>query len=134
MFASDLVFVRANELPVEHDLFTGHVETIHRMRPREDQPSHGIVCAAELEEVRAPDGEVGALARRKLTNVVTAEDRGAAPRRQAQSLSRRHCFRPAASARDEQRLFDLEEEIASFIRGGAVDSEADPYVCIQEVT
>src|SRR5439155_25191908 len=42
--------------------------------------------------------------------------------------------RAAATARHEQRLLHLEEQVAALVRGGAVDAEADANAGVEQVT
>ena len=99
-------------------------EPVDAMRRREDEPGDGILGAAELEAVRAPDREVGALARLERADVVAAEHGRAAACPEAKRLARGHRPRPAAPARDEQRLLHLAEQVAPLVRRRAVDAEA----------
>ena len=62
---------------------------------------------------------------RELADVVPAEHRRAAARPEPQRLAYGHRARAAAAPRDEQRLLDLEEEVAALVRGRAVDAEPD---------
>ena len=63
--------------------------------------------------------------------------RGGAPRRRRASPSRsasRAVIAVAAAppARDEQRLLDLEEEVAPLVRGRAVDAETDAHARVEQ--
>ena len=100
---------------------------------REDESGDEIVGAAELEAVGAPDGDVGALARLERADVVAPQHRGAAARAESDRLARRHRGSPPAAARDEQRLLDLEEQVAALVRRRAVDAEADADARVEEV-
>src|SRR6266516_3552072 len=128
MFLCDLGFIGTDEMPVADDLLAADVETIDPMRAREDEPGDGIVGTAELEPVGAPDRDVGALAGRELADVVASEHRRPTTRAEPQGLPRVQRLRAAAGTRDEQRLLHLQEEIAAFVRGGAVDSQPDSDV------
>ena len=88
--------------------------------------------AAELETVDPPDGEVRALARLERADVVAAEHGGAAAGAEREGVADGHRRRPAAAAGDEQRLLDLEEEVAPLVRGRAVDAEPDAHVRAEE--
>ena len=101
------------------------------MRAGEDQPGHRVGGAAELEPVRRPDGEVGALARRDRADVVACQHLGAAARSQPDRLPCSHRLRPAAPARDEQRLLDVVEEVAALVRRRPVDAEPDAHARLQ---
>src|SRR5581483_77782 len=88
---------------------------------------------AELEAVRAPDGEVGALPRLERAEVVAAEHGRAAPRGEPQRLAGGQRLAAAAPARDEQRVLDVDEQVAALVRGAAVDAEADAHVRVQQL-
>ena len=60
-------------------------------------------------------------------DVVARQHLGAAARSQPERLPRGHRLRPAASARDEQRLLDVVEEVAALVRRRAVDAEPDAH-------
>ncbi len=62
MSARDLALVGAHERPVANDLVAADDQPVDAMRPREDEPGDRVGGPAELETVRPPDGEVGALA------------------------------------------------------------------------
>jgi hypothetical protein len=89
--------------------------------------------AAELEPVRAPDGEVGALARLERADVVAAEHGGAAAGAEPERVACRHRRGPPAAARDEQRLLHLEREVAALVRRAAVDAEADADARVEQL-
>src|SRR6266516_3185723 len=116
MFLCNLALVGPDEVAVANDLLASDVETIDSLRSREDEPGDEIVGTTELEPVGAPDREVGSLPGRELTDVVASEHRRAASRAQPQRVARSQCSRPAARPRDEQRLLDLEEEVAPLVR------------------
>ena len=118
---------------VADDRLAADDEPVDAVRAGEDDSGHGVVGAAELEAVGAPDGEVGALARLERADVVTAEHGRAAARAEPDRVARRHRRAAAAAARDEQRLLDLEEEVAALVRGGAVDAEADADARVEHV-
>jgi len=75
MFLRDLGLVGPHEMALADDFLAADVETIDSVGPREDEPGDEIVGAAELQAVRPPDGEVGALSRRELADIVAAEHR-----------------------------------------------------------
>ena len=101
--------------------------------PRGRGPATGSAAPRELEPVGAPDREVGALARLERADVVAPEHRGAAARAEPQRLAGGQRLRAAAPARDEQRLLDLEEEVAALVRGRAVDAEPDAHARVEQV-
>ena len=107
-------------------------QPVDAMRPADDQVADEILGAAELEPVRAPDGEVGALARRERADVVAAQHLGAAARREAQRVARGQRRRAAAAARDEQRVLHVDEEVAALVRGAAVDAEPDAHAGVEQ--
>src|SRR5207247_2671886 len=113
MLAGDLVLVGVRQATVADNLFAADVEPVDAVRPGEHEPAHGIGGATELESVGPPDREVGALTGRQLADVVPSEDRGAAARPESQRIARGQRRGAAPDARDEQRLLDLEEEIAA---------------------
>ena len=104
-----------------------------RCGPARDPAGDEVVGAAELEPVRAPDRDVGALARLERADVVAAEHPGAASRSEPERIPRRHRLRAAAPARDEQRLLDLEAQVTALVRRRAVDAEADAHARVDEV-
>ena len=55
---------------------------------------------------------------------------GAEPKR----LAGRHRPRTAAAPRDEERLLDLEEEVAALVRRRTVDAEPDAHACVRHPT
>ena len=61
------------------------------------------------------------------------EHRRAAARAEPERLACRQRLGPAAAARDEQRLLDLEGEVAALVRGRAVDAEADADARVEEL-
>src|SRR5580765_2932574 len=130
VFARDLLLVRVGETAVAHDVLAADEQPVDAMRAREDEAPDEVVGAAELEAVRAPDREIGALAGLERADVGAAKHRRAAPCGQAKRLAGAH--RPAAAATaaetpgDEECLLDLEEKVAPLVRRGAVDTEADP--------
>ena len=90
MLARDLVLVGVDEVPVADDFSPRDVEPVDPVRRGEDEAGDGIGGAAELEAVRPPDREVGALSGRELADVVAAEHRRAAARPQPERLANRH--------------------------------------------
>src|SRR4029079_14838848 len=109
------------------------IEPVDPVRPGEDETCDEVFGAAELQPVRPPDGQIRALAGRELPDVGSAEDSGAATRAEAERRPGVEVLRAAAGACDEERLFDFEEEIAAFVRGGAVDAEADTDARVEQV-
>ena len=59
MGASDLGLVGAHERAATDDVLAADDEAVDPVRAGQDEPGDGVVCAAELEPVGAPDGEVG---------------------------------------------------------------------------
>src|SRR6266516_6919062 len=133
MFLRDLALISPCKVAVTDDLFAVDVEAIHSVGSRQDEPSDEIVRAAELEAIRPPDGDVCALAWRELADVIATKYRRAAPCAEPQGLADIHCLRAATGARDEQGLLDLDEEVAALVRGRPVDTESDPYICIEQL-
>ena len=80
MFLCELPFVCTDEVALADDLLAADEKAIHPMRAGEDEAGNRIVGPSELEAVRPPDRGVGAFTRRKLSDVVAAEDRRAATR------------------------------------------------------
>ena len=116
----------AYEVPVADDFLAADVEPVDAVRAGEDEAGDGIRGAAELEAVGAPDGEVGTLARARAAPMSSRPSTEAPPRVPSRRASRTViAFGPAARAGDEQRLLDLEEEVAALVRRRAVDAEAD---------
>src|SRR5215207_10889481 len=115
MEAGDLPLVGPDERAAVDDELAADVEPLDAVRSGEDEPVDRIGRAGELEPVRPPDRQVGALARRELTDVGAAEHRRAPARREPERIPRAERGWSADPACDEQRLFHLEEEVASFV-------------------
>src|SRR5437879_4992675 len=131
MFLRDLAFVGPEQVAVADDLVAPDIEPVDSMGAREDEPGDKIFGAAELEPVGPPDRQICTLPGRELTDVVASEHGRAAPRPESQRGAGSQRRRAAACACNEERLLDLEKEIATLIRGGAVDAQADTDVCIE---
>ena len=129
--ASDLGSRPPARAAAAHDELAADEEPVDPVRAGEDEPATGSAAPAELEPVDAPDGEVGAPARRERADVVPAEHGRAAARAEPERLARRHRPRPAATSRDEQRLLDLEEQVAALVRGRPVDAESDAHARVE---
>ncbi len=86
MGTCDLGLVGVDERSSAHDVLALDDESVDAMRCGEHEPCDRVVRAAELERVRAPDGEVGALARLERADVVPAEHRCAAARAEPAGL------------------------------------------------
>jgi outer membrane protein assembly factor BamD len=82
-----------------------------------------------------PDSGYAGAARERVRqlNDLLAELRVGLDRRHLQSLARGQRLRPAPAARDEQRLLDLEEEIAALVRRGSVDAQADLHAGVEHL-
>ena len=80
MLLRDLGFVGAHEPALAHDVLAGDHQPVDAMRAAEDEAGDRVVGAGELEPVRPPDGEVGALARLERAEVVALQHRRAAAR------------------------------------------------------
>ena len=127
------LLVGPDEPAAADDVLAADDEAVDAVRPREHEPGDGIGRAAELQPVDPPDGEVGALAGLERADVLAAQHRRAAARAEPQRLAHGQRGRAAAAARDEQRLLDLEEEVAALVRGGAVDAEPDAHAGVEQV-
>src|SRR5439155_8655593 len=103
------------------------------MGPCEHESGDEIDRAGELEPVVPPDGEVGLFAELERADVVAPEHGRTAAGRQAEGVPCGQRRRSAPPTSGEQRLLDLEEEIAALVRGRAVDAEADPHARVDEV-
>ena len=66
-------------------------------------------------------------------DVVAAQHLGAAARREPQRVAGGQRLAAAASARDEQRVLHVDEEVAALVRRAAVDAEPDAHVRIEQV-
>src|SRR5262249_29963524 len=97
----DLVLVGAREPSVAHDFLAADVEPVDSVRAGEHEPCDWIVGPAELERVRRPDGEVGALPGHELSDVVASEHGGAAGRAESKRIACGQRLRAAAHTRDE---------------------------------
>ena len=64
-------------------------------------------------------------------DVVPRQHLGAAARSEPERLPGGHRLRPAAPARDEQRLPDVVEEVAALVRRRAVDAEPDAHARVR---
>ena len=102
------------------------------MRPAQDEAGDRILRPAELEAVGSPDGKVGRAARLERAEVVPAEHRRAAARPEAQRLAGGQRCGPVAAPRHEQRLLDLQPEVAALVRGRAVDAQPDRNRSVEE--
>ena len=94
LLARDLVLVGAHQVPAAHDRGAADVEPVDAVRAREHEAGDAVAARRQLEAVRAPDRDVGALARLERADVVAPEHGRAAARAEAQRLARRHA--PAA--------------------------------------
>jgi hypothetical protein len=63
VLARNLLLVGSQKRAAVHDLLAADVEPIDPMRPREDEAGDQVLGAAELERIRLPNGDIGALAR-----------------------------------------------------------------------
>jgi hypothetical protein len=81
--ASDLLLGGTDEPAVADDVLAADDQPVDRVRGREDEPRDEVLGAAELEAVRAPDGEIGAAAGLDRAEVSPAQDGGAAARGEA---------------------------------------------------
>ena len=72
MDTGDLILVGLDEVAVADDFLAADVQPVGAMRRRQDEAGDGIAGAAELEPVRPPDGDVGALAGLERADVVAA--------------------------------------------------------------
>src|SRR6266516_153854 len=133
MVPGDLVFVRPDEPALPDYLVAADVEPVDAVRCRQDEAGDRIGGAGELEPVGAPHGDVGPLARLERADVVTPEHGGAAPRAQPQRVPDGQGRRAAAPACDEQRLLDLEQQVAALVRRRAVDPEPNANARVEEV-
>src|SRR5207244_9876014 len=94
MFPGDDFFVFAHELTVADDLLAAHVEAVDTVRRGEHEASDRIRRPAELEAVRAPDGEVGALSGRQLAEGVPPQYCRSPARAEPACVARRERLRP----------------------------------------
>src|SRR5258708_24093802 len=129
----DLGLVRPDERAAAYDVLTTDDQLRDAMRPREHERGDEILRAAELQAVRAPDREVGALAWDERADVVAAQHGGSAARPEPERFSRGHCARPATATGYEERLLDLQEEVAALVGRRAVDAETDADAGVHEI-
>ena len=80
MLLRDLGFVGAHEPALAHDVLAGDHQPVDPMWATEDEACDRVGRARELEAVRPPDGEVGALARLERAEVVALQYRRAPAR------------------------------------------------------
>src|SRR5829696_953576 len=132
MLLRDLPLVGLHQPPLAYDVLAGHHELIDAVRPAEYQSSDRVFGAAELEPVGPPDREIRAAARLERAEIFTGEHPRATASAEPQRLARRQCLRAAAPACDEERLLDLEEEVAALVRGRAVDAESHPNARVEQ--
>jgi hypothetical protein len=123
--------VGVHESPAPHDVLALDDEPLDPVGRREDEAGNRVRRASELEPTRAPDGEVGPLPRLERPEVVPPQDCRAAARSESQCLAGRQRRGPASSARDQERLLHLEQEVAALVRRRAVDAEPDPNARIE---
>src|SRR5919197_3741339 len=132
VLAGDLLLVGAEEPAVADDFLAGDIQPVDAVRGGEDEAGNRVARAAELEAVRPPHGEVGALAGLERAEVVAAEERRAAARAELERLADGECGRAVAAAGEEERLLHFEEEVAALVRGRAVDAEADAHARVAQ--
>ena len=104
-----------------------------RCGPAKTMPATRSSAPRELEPVGAPHREVGALAGLERADVVAPEHGRAAAGAEPDRVPGRHRGAAAATARHEQRLLDLEEEVAALVRRRPVDAEADADAGVEHV-
>ena len=134
MFPRDLVLVGADEAAVADDLLAADVEPVDAVRRRRGRgrrpgssapPSSSPSVRQTAKSARLP-GSSEPMSSRPST--------AAPPRVPSRSASRAViAVRAAAAARDEQRLLDLEEEVAALVRGRAVDAEPDADARVEQL-
>src|SRR5262245_61648901 len=129
----DLRLVGVHKRPSANHVDTSDDEVVDPVGAGEDEPGDRIVGTAELEPVRPPDGDVRALADFEGADVGAPKEGRSTSGRETQGFAHGHRIAAAATAGDEQRLLDLEEEVSALIRCGAVDTETDADVAIEEV-
>ena len=95
------------------------------MRGRKDESGDRVRGPGQLEHVGAPDREIGGTPRLERAEVGAAEHAGAAASPEPEGVAGGQRGRAVAAARDQQRLLDVEEQIASLVRCRAVDAEAE---------
>ena len=136
VLAGDLRLVGTDELAVADDVAAADEQPVDPVRGREDEARDGVVGAAELEPVRPPDREVGALAGLERADVVAAAARAAPPRVASRSASRALSApappRPRAtrsacftSKKRSPRSFDAEPSTPSPTRDAGVEQLAN---------
>ena len=130
---ASLVFVGVDEAAVRDDLLAADEEPGDAVWAREHQAGDRVLGPAELEPVRPPDGEIRLLAGLDRADVVAREHLSAAAGAQPRRLARGQRLRAAAAAGDQQRLLDLESEVAPLVRGRSVDAESDRDACVHEL-
>src|SRR5262249_9560538 len=128
----DLLLGGAHERAVSDDVLAPDDQPLDAVRRGEHKPGEQILGTAELEAVGPPDRQVGTAAGLDGAEVVTAEHRGAASCAEAERLPWGQGGRAAATAGDEQRLLDVEEQVAALVRGRAVDADPDPYARVEQ--
>ena len=133
MGTRDLGLVGPDERTAAHHVLAADDQPLDPMRGREHETGDQVVGASELQPAGTPDRKVGLLAWLERADVVATQHRGSPARRESQCFAGSECIRPAAPARNEQRLLDLEEEVAALVRGRAVDSETYAGVRIDEL-
>src|SRR5713226_9354046 len=130
MVPRDLFLVRPHKAAVADDRLALDVEPVDAVRSGEDEAGDGVGGAGERESVGAPDRDVGALPRLEGAEVGAPKHGSAAARSEPQRVAGGKRRRPAATTRDEQLLFDLEQQVAALVRRGAVDAESDAHTPI----
>src|SRR5581483_8521959 len=111
MITRGLGCVGRDEVPVPDDLLPADHEPVDALRAGEHEAGNSVGRPPELQPVRAPYGEVGALAGLEGPEIGAVEDRGPAARPEPEGLAGGHRRRAAAATRDEKRLLDLEKEV-----------------------
>jgi hypothetical protein len=116
MVPGDLLLICTHEATVPDDLLAADVEPVDPVRSGKDKPRDQVPGPCHFQRVSSPHRDVCPLARLERAEIVPSENGSAAFRTEPQSVARRHRRGAAADARDEQRLLDLEEQVAALVR------------------
>jgi hypothetical protein len=134
MVTRDLRLVGSDERSAAHDVVATDDEAIDPVWRREDEARNEILGSSELKAVGSPDGEVRTLAGLEGADVVATQHGCTASRPEAEGLAHGHRPGPATTARDEERLLHLGEQVAALVRRRSVDAEPDPDPGVEILT
>jgi hypothetical protein len=125
-------YVYTNERAIGDDGVASD-EKVHYLAGRSKyEPSDGVRDVSDV--VGWPHGDIGRSSHLQTSEIGAAQASSTARGGKFECLGRRERIRLAgAQASNKERLLQLRQEVASFIRGYTVDTEPDRSPCIEEV-